>query len=73
MKLSAVFTLWMSVAFTLVCGGYGVYGVMQIASMPQGAERDDAIGFACFWLFLGVIGLTMGIVSWRMTKMEERG
>ena len=71
MKLSAVLTLWLSLVFAALCLGYGAYGWMEQWSMPLGQERDDARGFALFYLFLGAVGLAAAILSWRMTRMEE--
>ena len=32
-----------------------------------------SVVFALFWLFLGVIGIVMAIVSWWMVKGDEGG
>ena len=68
MKLSAFLTLWMSLAFALLCVAYAGYGWVGIDAMPAGAERNDAHGFVLFWLFLGAVGLACAGVSWRMTR-----
>jgi hypothetical protein len=72
MKLSIQITLYVSVAFALLCLGYAAYGWHEIASMPTGQERDDARGFVFFWLFLGAIGLASAWYAWRLTRDEAR-
>jgi hypothetical protein len=72
MKLSAQLTLYMSIAFGLLCLGYAAYGWVELGGMPAGQERDDARGFVYFWLFLGAIGAVSAWVSWKMARAEER-
>jgi len=73
MKLSATLTLWLSVVFAALCLGYGLYGWIEQWSMPLGQERDDARGFALYFMFLGCVGVAGAIVSWRMTRMRDEG
>ena len=72
MRLSAQITLYISLAFALLCFGYAVYGGYQLGAMPGGQERDDAHGYVYFWLFLGAIGAVTAWISWRMMRGEER-
>jgi len=72
MKLSAQITLYISIAFALLCVAYALYGWVQVGGMPAGQERDDARGFVYFWLFLGAIGIASAWISRRMMRGEER-
>lgn len=71
MKLSATLTLWLSMIFAALCLSYGIYGWIEHAGMPLGPEREDARGFALYFIFLGCVGVAGAIVSWRMTRMRE--
>ena len=71
MRLSAQITLYISIAFALLCLGYAAYGWFELGAMPAGQEREDARGFVYFWLLLGGIGVASAWVSWRMTRSEE--
>ncbi|MFO1304469.1 MAG: hypothetical protein U1F54_12095 [Burkholderiales bacterium] len=71
MKVSAQITFAMSVAFALLCLGYGAYGWHELAGMPPGPERDDAHGYVFFWGFLGAIGAISAAISWRMMRARE--
>ena len=72
MKLSAQITLYIAIAFALLCLGYAGYGWHELGAMPAGQERDDAHGYILFWLFLGCVGVASAWISWRMTRAEER-
>ena len=71
MKLSAQLTLYMSLAFALLCIGYGVYGWHELGAMPAGQDRDDAHGYVFFWLFLAAVGVGAAWISWRMMRQAE--
>jgi hypothetical protein len=71
MKLSAQLTLYISLAFALLCLGYAGYGWHEIGAMPVGEERDDARGFVFFWLFLGAIGVASAWYAWRLTRSAD--
>lgn len=72
MKLSAQITFVMSVAFAVLCLGYGAFGWHELAGVSPGPERDDARGYVYFWAFLGAIGVVSAVVSWRMMRGEDR-
>ncbi len=72
MKLSLQLTLYVSIAFAMLCLAYAAFGLHEMGAMPLGQERDDARGFAYFWMFLGGVGLAVAFVSWRMLRQGER-
>ena len=71
MRLSAQITLYTSIAFALLCLGYGAYGWHELGAMPMGQERDDAHGYVFFWLFLGAIGAASAWYAWRIAQRED--
>ena len=71
MKISAHFAMWGAAIFAIFCLGYAFAGFSSLDAMVNDAARADARGFAMFWLFLGVIGVAMAIVSWWMTKHAD--
>ena len=73
MKISAQFSLWGSLVFAMFCLGYAFFGFSSLDGMADDAARADGRGFALFWLFLGVIGVVMAIVSWWMVKRGDAG
>ena len=65
--------MWGSVVFALFSLGYAFAGFSSMDGMADDATRSDARGFALFWLFLGVIGIVMAIVSRWMVKDADGG
>ena len=68
MRISAHFSLWAGIAFTLLALGYAVYILFSVHPDMTAAELSDARGYAAFWSFLGVISAIMALVSWLMLK-----
>ena len=68
MKLTAQLTQWMALLFAVLCGAYGVNGMIASGALAEGAVRDDARGFAWFWLFLAGVGVVLAVVSWLMAR-----
>ncbi len=71
MKISAQLGLWGSIVFALVCLYVAWDGFSSIdAAMPAQA-RDDARGFAWFWLFLAGVGALSGLASWWIVRRSD--
>jgi hypothetical protein len=73
MKISALFSFWMGVLFTLFALGMALSNLSSgDASAPE-ADVAAAQGYALFWGFLAAFGLVMVIVSWLMMKGKFGG
>lgn len=68
MKITAQFAFWGSLVFAVFCIGYAGFGFSSIDASLSDTARDDARGFAWFWLFLGAIGVVFALVSWLMLR-----
>jgi len=68
MKITAQFAFWASLVFALLCIAYAGFGFSSIDASMSDAAREDARGFAWFWMFLGGIGAAFSIVSWLMLR-----
>lgn len=68
MKITAHFAFWASLVFALLCIAYGGFGFSSIDASMSDAAREDARGFAWFWLFLGGIGVVFALLSWLMLR-----
>jgi hypothetical protein len=71
-KISAQFAFWGGIVFTVICGGYGLYGLSMIHTGMTDVERADGRGFAMFFLFLAAIGAATALVSWLMIRGKIR-
>ena len=73
MKISALFSFWMGILFTLLALA------MELSNMTSGdasapeADVAAAHGYAMFWLFLAAFGIVMVVVSWLMMKGKLGG
>ena len=73
MKISALFSFWMGILFTLLALAMAL---SNLTSGDAGAPEADvaaAHGYAIFWLFLAAFGLVMVVVSWLMMKGKLGG
>ena len=56
MKLSAQFTFWMGILFTLFSGVMAFNNLFPAAAGATEAELAAAPGYAIFWLFFAAFG-----------------
>lgn len=68
MKITAHLSLWFSLAFAILCIAYGLVGFNSIDGDATATLREDANGYAMFWLFLGGVGLTCAAGSWWLIR-----
>ena len=68
MKVSAVAAMWMCAAFALFCFAFAASGFLEVPSITDPTERDDSIGYAAFWTFLGAVGVMFGALSWMIKE-----
>lgn len=68
MRISAYFTFWASIVFAVASIAYAGFGFSSIDPSMSDALREDARGFAWFWLFMGGFGAVTATVSWLMLR-----
>jgi len=68
MRISLHLAMWLATGFAALCIAYGVVGFTSLDADATAAMRDDAHGFAMFWMFLGVVGLACAGGSWWLLK-----
>ena len=68
MKLSAQFSFWMGILFTLFSGVMAFNNLFPADAGATEAELAAAHGYAIFWLFFAAFGAIMVVVSWLMAK-----
>jgi hypothetical protein len=68
MKISAFFSFWMGIVFTLLTLGMAISNLMAGSAHDDASTLADARGYAMFWFFLAGFGLVMIVVSWLMMK-----
>ena len=73
MKISALFSFWMGILFTLFALGMALSNVYSGDANAPEADLAAAQGYAFFWGFLAAIGLVMVVVSWLMAEGKFGG
>lgn len=68
MKLSAQFSFWMGIVFTLFSGAMAFNNFVSGDAGASEAQLSTARGYAIFWLFFAAFGAIMVVVSWLMAK-----
>ncbi|MBV8031613.1 MAG: hypothetical protein JO035_08905 [Betaproteobacteria bacterium] len=68
MRITAAASVWMCAAFALVCFGVAAVGFFSLPDAADASLRDDSIGYALFWTFLGTIGVVFGALSWMIKE-----
>ena len=75
MRISIHLAMWLAVVFAALCIAYGLVGLTSMDADATAAMREDAHGFAMFWLFLGGVGLACAGGSWWLLRggnLEDR-
>ena len=68
MKISAGIAVWLCAAFALFCLGYAFAGFSALDTLADEAEREASRGYVYYWLFLAVVAVVFGILSWMISK-----
>lgn len=62
MKISAKLSVVLAAIFASICYGVAIQGFMALGTL-EGQVREDALGFAWFWVFLGTVAVAFGAVG----------
>ena len=73
MKISALFSFWMGIVFTLLALAMALSNLSSGDVNAPEAEVAAAHGYAIFWFFLAAFGIVMVAVSWLMLKGKLGG
>jgi len=68
MKITAHVSFWGALVFAVLCIAYAGFGFSSIDASMSDALREDARGYAWFWMFLGGIGAVIAVISWLMLR-----
>lgn len=68
MKLSIQVTTTVATIFGALCLVVGIHGLMSLDGITDPVQLSDAKGFAWFWMFLGMIGVTIAAVAWWIAR-----
>lgn len=71
MKITAKLSVVLAAIFASICYGVALQGFMALGTL-EGQVRDDALGFAWFWAFLGTVAVVFGAIGvWLVQTGKE--
>jgi hypothetical protein len=62
----------MCAVFALFCLGYALTGFTALDTLVDETEREASRGYAWFWMFLSLVGIVFGVLSWMISKGQVR-
>jgi hypothetical protein len=72
MNISPKFALIAAAPFALFCMGFAVYGFVSMAELTDPEQVSAARGYIGFWLFLAVIAVASGVLSWWLMGAQQK-
>ena len=76
MNISPKFAALAAAPFALICLGFAVNGFLSMGELTDPEQISDARGYIGFWMFLAVIAIVSGALSWWLMstqKSDEQG
>ena len=67
MKIPAGIAVWMCAVFALFCFCYALTGLISLGDIADEVERDAARGYVWYWMFLAVVAVVFGVLSWMIS------
>jgi hypothetical protein len=70
MQLSIKLTAFLFIAFAVVCLWFAIDWFASLPSITDPVEVSGAKSFVWLWTFLFVVGLVLGVVSWKIAQAQ---
>ena len=67
-RLTALF----SIVFASTCLWFAIDAFTSLADIADPVQASGARDFAWFWSFLAVIGVVLGVLSWKIAAAARR-
>jgi hypothetical protein len=71
MKLTAKVAVVLSTIFSLICLGVAISGFLALGDVKDATARSDAVGFAWYWAFLGLVAAAFGVLGYWLVKTQH--
>ena len=72
MNISPKFAAFAAAPFALICLGFAINGFLSMGELTDPQLISDARGYIGFWLFLAVVAIISGALSWWLMSMQEK-
>jgi hypothetical protein len=57
--------------FAIFCLGFAINGFLSLGEITDPEQLADAKGYAWFWMFLAVIAIVSGALSWWLMSTQK--
>ena len=71
MHISPKFAAFAAAPFALICLGVALNGFLSMGEITDPEQVADARGYIGFWLFLAVIAVVSGVLSWWLMSAQQ--
>lgn len=71
MKFTAKVAVVCSAIFSVICLGVAIRGFLALGDITDAAQRSDAVGFAWYWAFLGLVAAAFGVLGYWLVKTQR--
>ncbi len=72
MNISPKFAALAAAPFALICLGFAVNGFLSLGELTDPEQVSDARGYIGFWMFLAVIAIASGALSWWLMSTQQK-
>jgi len=72
MHISPKFAAFAAAPFALICFGVALNGFLSMGELTDPEQIADARGYIGFWLFLAVIAVISGVLSWWLMSAQQK-
>jgi hypothetical protein len=71
MKISAKLSVVFAAIFATLCFSVAITGFTSLGGIVDPVQKSDALGFAWFWAFLGIIAVVFGLIGVWIVKTQD--
>lgn len=72
MNISPRFAALAAAPFALLCLGVALNGFLSMGELSDPQQISDARGYIGFWMFLAVIAVVSGVLSWWLMSTQKQ-
>jgi len=71
MFISPKWAAFAAAPFAIFCLGFAINGFLSLGEITDPEQLADAKGYAWFWMFLAVIAIVSGALSWWLMSTQK--
>ena len=72
MNISPRFAAFAAAPFAIICLGFAINGFLSLGEITDPEQLSDARGYIGFWMFLAVVAIVSGALSWWLMGTQSK-